>query len=65
MPSQAIAARAALASAASDTAAIFAKLSIAPSATQYIKEAQAAGLQQSVDKINTTYDNLGTALSKS
>ena len=64
MPSQAISARAALASAVSDTAAIFAKLSTASSATAYIKEAQAAGLQQSVDKINTAYDNLGTALSK-
>lgn len=64
MPSQATAARAALASAVSDTAAIFAKLSTASSATAYIKEAQASGLQQSVDKINQAYDNLGTALSK-
>ena len=63
MPSQATAANAALAAAVSDTAAKFAKLSTAPSATKYISEAQAAGLQQSVDKINQAYDNLGTALS--
>jgi hypothetical protein len=64
MPSQATAANADLASAVSDTAAVFAKLSTAPSATQYIKQAHSAGLQQSVDKINQAYDNLGTALSK-
>ena len=64
MPSQATAANAALASAVSDTAAIFAKLSTASSATAYIKEAQSSGLQQSVDKINQAYDNLGIALSK-
>jgi hypothetical protein len=64
MPSQATAANAALASAVSDTAAIFAKLSTASSATAYIKEAQSSGLQQSVSKINQAYDNLGTALSK-
>ena len=64
MPSQATAANAALASAVSDAAAIFAKLSTASSATAYIKEAQSSGLQQSVDKINQAYDNLGTALSK-
>jgi hypothetical protein len=64
MPSQATAASAALASAVSDTAAIFAKLSTASSATAYIKQAQSSGLQQSVDKINQAYDNLGTALSK-
>jgi Domain of unknown function (DUF4389) len=63
MPSQATTANAALASAVSDTAAIFAKLSTAPTATEYIKEAQSSGLQQSVDKINQAYDNLGTALS--
>ncbi len=63
MPSQATAANAALAAAVSDTAAKFAELSTAPSATKYISEAQAAGLQQSVDKINQAYDNLGTALS--
>ena len=63
MPSQATAANAALAAAVSDTAAKFAELSTAPSVTKYISEAQAAGLQQSVDKINQAYDNLGTALS--
>jgi hypothetical protein len=64
MPSQAVAANAALADAVSHTASIFAKLSTASSADQYIKVAQASGLQQSVDKINQAYDNLGTALSK-
>jgi hypothetical protein len=63
MPSQATTANAALAAAVSDTAAKFAKLSTAPTATKYISEAQASGLQQSVDKINQTYDKLGTALS--
>ena len=63
MPSQATAANAALAAAVSDTAAKFATLSTAPTATKYISEAQASGLQQSVDKINQTYDNLGKALS--
>jgi len=63
MPSQATTANAALAAAVSDTAAKFAKLSTAPSATKYISEAQASGLQQSVNKINQAYDNLGTALS--
>jgi hypothetical protein len=52
-----------LAAAVSDTAAKFAKLSTAPTATKYISEAQASGLQQSVDKINQAYNNLGTALS--
>jgi uncharacterized protein DUF4389 len=63
MPSQATTANAALAAAVSDTAAKFAKLSTAPTATKYISEARASGLQQSVDKINQTYNNLGTALS--
>jgi Domain of unknown function (DUF4389) len=63
MPSQATTANAALAAAVSDTAAKFAKLSTAPFATKYISEAQASGLQQSVNKINQAYDNLGTALS--
>jgi hypothetical protein len=63
MPSQATMANAALAAAVSGTAAKFAELSTAPSATKYISEAQASGLQQSVDKINQAYDNLGTALS--
>ena len=64
MPSQATAANAALISAVSDTAAIFAKLSTATSASQYITMAQSSGLQQSIDKINQTYENLGIALSK-
>ena len=63
MPSQATAANAALASAVSDTAVIFAKLGTATSATQYISEAQSSGLQQAVNRINQAYDNLGTALS--
>ncbi len=63
MPSQATAANAALASAVSDTASIFAKLGAATSATQYISEAQSSGLQQAVNRINQAYDNLGTALS--
>jgi Domain of unknown function (DUF4389) len=63
MPSQATTANAALAAAVSDTAAKFATLSTAPSATKYISVAQASGLQQSVDKINQAYNNLGTALS--
>jgi type VI protein secretion system component VasK len=62
MPSQAVAANAALASAVSDTAVIFAKLGTATSATQYISEAQSSGLQQAVNRINQAYDDLGTAL---
>ncbi len=63
MPSQATAANAALAAAVSKTAGIFARLGAATSANQYISEAKAAGLQQSVDGINQAYTNLGTALS--
>jgi len=63
MPSQATAANAALAAAVSDTAAIFAKLGTATSATQYISEAESSGLQQAVDRINQAYEKLGTALS--
>jgi Domain of unknown function (DUF4389) len=63
MPSQATAANAALVSAVSDTAAIFAKLGTATSGTQYISEAQSSGLQQAVNRISQTYQNLGTALS--
>jgi hypothetical protein len=47
----------------SDTAAIFAKLGTATSATQYISEAESSGLQQAVDRINQAYEKLGTALS--
>ncbi len=64
MPSQATAANAALATAVSSTSSVFARLGAATTASQYISEAKAAGLQQSVDGINTAYDNLGTALSK-
>ena len=63
MPSQATAANAALAAAASNTAGIFARLGAATSANQYISEAQSSGLQQSVDGISQAYTNLGTALS--
>ena len=63
MPSRATAANAALAASVSNTAAIFAKLGTATSAGQYVSEAQASGLQQSVDQINQAYNNLGTALS--
>ena len=63
MPSHATAANAALATAASNTAAIFARLGAATTANQYISEAQSSGLQQSVDAINQAYTNLGTALS--
>jgi len=63
MPSRATAANAALATSVSNTAAIFAKLGTATSASQYVSEAQASGLQQSVDQINQAYNNLGTALS--
>ena len=63
MPSQAMAANAALAAAASNTASIFARLGAATSANQYISEAQSSGLQQSVDGISQAYTNLGTAFS--
>jgi hypothetical protein len=62
MPSQATAANAALATAVSNTAGIFARLGAATTASQYISEAQASGLQQSVDQLNQAYTNLGTAL---
>ena len=64
MPSQAVAANAALATAVSNTASEFARLGAATTASQYISEAQAANLQQSVDGINQAYTNLGTALSR-
>ncbi len=62
MPPQAVAANASLAAAVSNTASIFAKLGAATTASQYISEAGAAGMQQSVDRLNTAYTNLGTAL---
>lgn len=63
MPSQAVAANAALVAAVSDTGAIFAKLGSAASGTQYVSEAQSSGLQQAVNRISQAYTNLGTALS--
>ena len=63
MPSKAVAANATLATAVSSTASVFARLGAATTASQYISEAQAASLQQSVNGINQAYTNLGTALS--
>ncbi len=63
MPSHAVAANAALATAVSNTSSVFARLGAATTPSQYISEAQAANLQQSVDGINQAYTNLGTALS--
>jgi Domain of unknown function (DUF4389) len=62
MPSRATAANAALVAAVSDTASIFARLGAATTPQQYISEAQSSGAQQSVDRINQAYTNLGTAL---
>ena len=62
MPSQGVAANAALAAAVSHTASIFARLGAATSATQYIGMASSAGLQQALDQVNQAYTNLGTAL---
>ena len=64
MPSQAVAANAALAAAVSSTAGIFAKLGTATSASQYNSLLQSSGVQQSVDRLNQAYENLGTALGK-
>ncbi len=63
MPSHAVAANAALATAVSNTSSVFARLGAATTPSQYISEAQAANLQQSVNGINQAYTNLGTALS--
>ena len=63
MPSHAVAANAALATAVSNTSSVFARLGAATTPSQYISEAQAASLQQSVNGINQAYTNLGTALS--
>ena len=63
MPSaRAQAADAAMASSVSHTAAIFARLGAATSATQYISLANAAGLEQSVNQLNQAYTNLSKAL---
>jgi hypothetical protein len=63
MPSaKAQAADAAMASSVSHTAALFNRLAAASTATQYIREAGAAVLQQSVNQLNQAYINLGKAL---
>ncbi len=63
MPSaQAQAADTAMASSVSRTAAIFARLGAATSATQYISLANAAGLEQTVSQLNQAYTNLDKAL---
>jgi len=62
MPSQAVAANAALATAVSNTASIFARLGAATSASQYISEANSAGVTQALSQVNQDYTNLGTAL---
>jgi hypothetical protein len=63
MPSgRAQTADAALAASVSRTAGIFARLGAATSATQYIRIANAAGLQQSVNQLNQDYTNLSNAL---
>ena len=62
MPSQAVAANAALATAVSDTASIYARLGAATSPSQYISEAAASGLGQALNQVNQDYANLGTAL---
>jgi len=62
MPPGAVAARAQLAAAVSSTAGVFAKLGAAATPAQYINEAKAANIQQSVGQLNTAYVNLGKAL---
>ncbi len=62
MPSKAVAADAALATAVSDAASVYARLGAATSANQYISEATSAGLAQALNQVNQDYANLGTAL---
>jgi hypothetical protein len=63
MPSaQARAADAAMTSSVSRTAAIFARLGAATSATQYISLANSAGLEQSVNQLNQAYTKLANTL---
>jgi len=63
MPSaQARAADAAMTSSVSRTAAIFARLGAATSATQYISLANSAGLEQSVNELNQAYTKLANTL---
>ena len=63
MPSQAAAADAALATAVSHAASVYARLGAATSANQYISEATSAGVAQALNQVNQDYTNLGTALS--
>ena len=62
MPSKATAVNAALATAVSDTAGIYARLGAATSANQYISEASSAELSSALNQVNQDYTNLGTAL---
>jgi len=62
MPSHAVTANDALATAVSDAAGSYAKLGAASTASQYISEASSAGLNQSLNRVNQAYANLGTAL---
>jgi hypothetical protein len=59
---QARSADAALISAVSHTAKIYARLGAATSANQYINAAKASGLQQSLNQTNQAFANLGNAL---
>ncbi len=63
MPSKAAAADAALATAVSHAASVYAGLGAATSANQYISEATSAGVAQALNQVNQDYANLGTALS--
>ncbi|HEU5385771.1 MAG TPA: DUF4389 domain-containing protein [Streptosporangiaceae bacterium] len=62
MPSQAAAANAKLITSVSNTAAIFARLGTATSATQYDDIAQSSGLQDAANQVDTDLGNLATAL---
>jgi Domain of unknown function (DUF4389) len=62
MPSQATAANAKLITSVSNTAAIFARLGTATSATQYDDIAQSSGLQDAANQMDTDLDDLATTL---
>ena len=62
MPSRAVAATSALATSATSTAAIFARLGAATAAAQYISLAGKANLNTSLNQVNQDYENLGKAL---
>jgi hypothetical protein len=62
MPSQAAAANAKLITSVSNTAAIFARLGTATSATQYDDIAQSSGLRDAANQVDTDLGNLATAL---